>query len=345
MKVRSRGFTLIELLVVIAIIAILAAMLFPVFARARESARKIQCLANVKNIALAVQMYLTDYDRIWPNEHRAEVQAEFMDLTGCSMTSGSGQYNLNRANPYLRAPEILDEYVKNRDVWRCPSAPRDLQFGVIDPRGGDWWPVVRDAYDVWGSYGIGPCNHDFPPGWGGTITDSLLQQAQASSATGEAEGGAFIEDYMTTACREIKTSQMEDAAKFLVVSDGTISESFVNGADVAYPDICYLACAGPYCGSGAQWENCSWSQDCGAGTPLFVTDVEYRKTHAKARHLGGENLGFADGHAAWASSEAILNGMPDGTWRPVSDADRKAHSDRDNIITGGLPYGGLCGFM
>src|SRR5512137_1788828 len=64
---RTRGFTLIELLVVIAIIAILAAMLFPVFARARESARKIQCLSNVKNIAMAFQMYLQDYDRFPPS--------------------------------------------------------------------------------------------------------------------------------------------------------------------------------------------------------------------------------------------------------------------------------------
>ena len=68
-----RGFTLIELLVVIAIIGILAAMLFPVFARARESARKIQCLSNVKNIALAFQMYLTDYDALMPKEHRQDV--------------------------------------------------------------------------------------------------------------------------------------------------------------------------------------------------------------------------------------------------------------------------------
>ena len=74
---RYRGFTLIELLVVIAIIAILAAMLFPVFARARESARKIQCLANVKNIATAFQMYLTDYDRMAPGEHRTEVVQGF----------------------------------------------------------------------------------------------------------------------------------------------------------------------------------------------------------------------------------------------------------------------------
>ena len=60
MGTRRRGFTLIELLVVIAIIGILAAMVFPVFARARESARKVVCLSNIKNIALAFQMYLAD---------------------------------------------------------------------------------------------------------------------------------------------------------------------------------------------------------------------------------------------------------------------------------------------
>ena len=63
---RRKGFTLIELLVVIAIIGILAAMVFPVFARARESARRIQCLSNVKNVALAIQMYLADWETFPP---------------------------------------------------------------------------------------------------------------------------------------------------------------------------------------------------------------------------------------------------------------------------------------
>ncbi|HEX2998963.1 MAG TPA: prepilin-type N-terminal cleavage/methylation domain-containing protein, partial [Armatimonadota bacterium] len=63
---RRNGFTLIELLVVIAIIAILAAILFPVFARARENARKANCLSNCKQIATAFIQYTQDYDERWP---------------------------------------------------------------------------------------------------------------------------------------------------------------------------------------------------------------------------------------------------------------------------------------
>src|SRR5512144_2440958 len=105
---RGRGFTLIELLVVIAIIGILAAMLFPVFARARESARKTQCLANVKNAALALQMYVTEYDRLPPREHRQEASDFFNTGPGGSgPTDGCGQENW--ANPFLRWFVVLDD--------------------------------------------------------------------------------------------------------------------------------------------------------------------------------------------------------------------------------------------
>src|SRR5512147_1533103 len=107
---RRQGFTLIELLVVIAIIGILAAMLFPVFARARESARKTQCLANVKNVALAINMYLTDYEKFFPLQVDKGT-ADWFNAYGV----GRGRLNATwtwpdicnharQANPYLREP-------------------------------------------------------------------------------------------------------------------------------------------------------------------------------------------------------------------------------------------------
>jgi len=62
-----RGFTLIEMLIVIAIMAILAAILFPVFAKAREKARQAACSSNLKQIGLAVMMYISDYDQVLPD--------------------------------------------------------------------------------------------------------------------------------------------------------------------------------------------------------------------------------------------------------------------------------------
>jgi prepilin-type N-terminal cleavage/methylation domain-containing protein len=125
MRTRRRGFTLIELLVVIAIIGILAAMVFPVFARARESARKAVCLSNVKNIALAIQMYLADNnDTLPPTESRPEVQ-EWFNTWG-DINWPDDEFEClempSVANPYLTWVVCLDEYIKNRDVWRCPSS-------------------------------------------------------------------------------------------------------------------------------------------------------------------------------------------------------------------------------
>jgi len=80
----KRGMTLVELLVVIAIIAILAAILFPVFSRARESARKTTCLSNLKQFGLAVTIYLNDYRECFPARHPGEAgMGASTDMSGC----------------------------------------------------------------------------------------------------------------------------------------------------------------------------------------------------------------------------------------------------------------------
>jgi prepilin-type N-terminal cleavage/methylation domain-containing protein/prepilin-type processing-associated H-X9-DG protein len=107
--VANRGFTLIELLVVIAIIAILAAILFPVFAQARDKARGISCLSNNKQVGLAFMMYAQDYDETFPMSRVALTPND----TG------------TRTHPW---PVLIHPYVKNIAVMKCPSdiTPADM---------------------------------------------------------------------------------------------------------------------------------------------------------------------------------------------------------------------------
>lgn len=105
----SKGFTLIELLVVIAIIAILAAILFPVFARAREAARKSACQSNLKQIGLATKMYIQDYDEALP-PYRG----------GSGYAARTWAWDDTMHETYWGF--MYEPYAKNRDIWSCPSA-------------------------------------------------------------------------------------------------------------------------------------------------------------------------------------------------------------------------------
>jgi prepilin-type N-terminal cleavage/methylation domain-containing protein/prepilin-type processing-associated H-X9-DG protein len=145
MKKRS-GFTLIELLVVIAIIAILAAILFPVFAQAREKARAIACLSNVKNLGLASQMYMQDYDET---------------VLPIRIDNRYAQTPPNSADWRQYWQYLIQPYMKSQNALLCASNSAT--------QGPDW---ADDAENQRGGKVMGMAINDTMNTWGGDRGDS-----------------------------------------------------------------------------------------------------------------------------------------------------------------------------
>ncbi len=128
-----RGFTLIELLVVIAIIAILAAILFPVFARARDRARSASCSSNMRQIGIAAMMYAQDYDEMMP--------AVYHYYEGDSNTRYMGYY------------DAFEPYTMNEQIYICPSGRYTYEYWRVRGGGlpydeGFWGDVMTSSYGV-----------------------------------------------------------------------------------------------------------------------------------------------------------------------------------------------------
>ncbi|MCC6729988.1 MAG: DUF1559 domain-containing protein [Chthonomonadales bacterium] len=120
MRPASRAFTLIELLVVIAIIAILAAILFPVFAQAREKARQTACISNEKQIGMAASMYATDYDdQIMPIATVAGTKVYYWWASFDGMTSVRKE-----------SEGLIQPYMRNAQIQACPSFRNDLRVTI-----------------------------------------------------------------------------------------------------------------------------------------------------------------------------------------------------------------------
>jgi prepilin-type N-terminal cleavage/methylation domain-containing protein/prepilin-type processing-associated H-X9-DG protein len=160
-----RGFTLIELLVVIAIIAILAAILFPVFVRARENARRASCQSNLKQIGLGILQYSQDYDELMP--------AAF------SYATGYGNNWLGFTQPYI----------KSIQVFQCPSDP--IKQGTPNSAAG--WMTTADVPAFHTSYGY---NRKFNAVSGGNPSAGIKLTAIANvSKTVMVTDGKAVADF------------------------------------------------------------------------------------------------------------------------------------------------------
>lgn len=135
-----RAFTLIELLVVIAIIAILAGILFPVFAQAKRSAKKTVCLSNLKQIGSSIVLYMGDYDDVFPSALDAS------DKYSSQIWESFPEYKARIAQmPMLH--EVLQPYLKSKDIFHCPS-----------DAGGDYldnhpWEKIYAGNSMYNKYG------------------------------------------------------------------------------------------------------------------------------------------------------------------------------------------------
>jgi prepilin-type N-terminal cleavage/methylation domain-containing protein/prepilin-type processing-associated H-X9-DG protein len=237
-SLRSRkGFTLIELLVVIAIIAILAAILFPVFAQARESARKTSCLNNSKQLATAYMMYLQDFDETFP-PHVTE------------RTAPSGTPDTAAARAPFSYKTKLDPYVKNAGIYKCPSAPA--------------WPA---------------------PGPGRWFTTDYGNNHNEANLAGANQQAWYQANPDFGFNEQVTLATIARPAQFILIGDAGRASGLPSRGGM-YPQ---------------PWAFDDSSQPDANQQARFL-----------ARHQGGGNIAYADGHAKWM--------RPEQTWRsPVSN--------------------------
>ena len=278
---KNRGFTLIELLVVIAIIAILAAILFPVFARAREAARKATCLSNLKQIALACLMYAQDYDEVLPIANATAVQSSSHTVDPADQYTPDSAWAVPNSLGLWLLPDLLRSYVKSMDLFECPTLVRR------DPKMMHIWTHVMPDTDPF-IPGVLKVGNDGTQGYPGYPFYGGGSYWYACCHFG---GGAFPAASDLAA----EPGAMWDAAYVL---------GFINDDAYTHSER-YWACGNAV----GLFDNPVWKVMCGCGSfgDHEGYSHEYTNTHVVPPDLGGQlptipvamPMAFGDGHVKY----------------------------------------------
>lgn len=278
----ENGFTLIELLVVIAIIAILAAILFPVFAQAREKARATSCLSNTKQLGLGIVMYVQDYDETFPY---------------WSWWYSSGPGGCPRADRPAACEDwhsiwfdAIYPYVKNAQLYSCPST-------------NDKSTIAQNA--IWAWTNTPPANYTqvgvpdalvnatISYAFNQDLAEGVISNGSATTlaALQQPAGTLIISDCITGEDNFFDISLMPD-----VTNPGDLRHQYINSR-VAFPNV-----------PSDCWSN---TNDCGAvqnNNGIYLASQFPRQPisfyYNQARHTQGNNLAMADGHAKWVRCTA-----------------------------------------
>jgi len=296
-----QGFTLIELLVVIAIIAILAAILFPVFAKVREKARQITCASNLKQIGLAEQMYANDYDDTYSGSYQCTDWNAAAGGCQADDSFGDGGGSPDR----ISYAELLFPYTKSAKVYLCPDSANSDHFINDDAADCVLNPDVCGPNPAGSAYTqattpsgaplIGGIDFAYNSLIDDNATDCMdfgnENGCQVSNADDRAENPMSIVDEPADTIMLVDGAMGYDAGLESTPTFGNYNIWDTYLTDMPTGGIYYST---PYYSSPGPGATASGSQPANWGSDGYETS-----TSPVARHAGGSNFLWYDGHVKW----------------------------------------------